>query len=128
MRILPSRLAFLDELGRVVAVEDLEMLAGMDADSPLARRVAGLLDEARAGLDPHKHYSEDPRWVGDIELTLGEYLAGGLGDLSEDIELRGLLDELEGFYTDAGEGEVPPEALVRRYVGLTFDRRFDLSR
>ena len=123
MRILPSRLAFLDEFGRVVAVDDLEMLAGMDADGPLARRVAELLGEARSGLDLGKHYSEDPRWVGDIELTLGEYLAGGLGDLSEDDELRSLLDELEGFYTDAEDGVAPPESLVRRYVELTFARR-----
>ena len=28
-----------------------------------------------------------------------------------------MLDELEGFYTDAEVGEVPPEELVRRNVG-----------
>lgn len=128
MRTLLARLAFLDELGRVVAVDDLEKLAGADADSPVARRVAELLDEARAGLDPARRYAEDPRWVDEIELTLGEYLAGGLGDLAEDDELRGLLDELEGFYTNAEEGEVPPEGLVRRYVELTFARRLDISR
>ncbi len=118
-----ARSACLDEFGRVVAADDLEKLDGVDADSPVARRVTEMLDEARAGLDPGKRYSEDPRWVGELELTLGEYLAGGFGDLSEDGELRGLLDELEGFYTDAGEGEVPPEDLVRRYVELTFARR-----
>lgn len=123
-----ARFACLDEFGRVVAVDDVEKLAGADTDGPVARRFAELIDEARAGLDPEKRYSEDPRWVGEIELTLGEYLAGGLGDLAEDDELRGLLDELEGFYTDAGEGEVPPEDLVRRYVELTFARRLNLGR
>ena len=122
---LSTRVAFLDEFGRVIAVDDLNVMAGTDADGPVARRIAELLDEARAGLDPDKHYSEDPRWVGDVELTLGEYLAGGFGDLAEDSELRGLLDELEGFYTDAGEGEVPPEDLVRRYVELAFERRLN---
>lgn len=128
MRVLPSRLAFLDELGRVVAVDGLNVPASLDADGPVARRVAELLDESRAGLDPDKRYAEDPRWVSDIELTLGEYLAGGLGDLAENDELRSLLDELEGFYTDAGEGEAPPEDLVRRYVELTFTRRLNLGR
>lgn len=123
MRTPLARLAYLDEFGRVVAVDDLEKLAGADADSPVARRVAELLDEARAGLDPDKRYSEDPRWVGEIELTLGEYLAGGFGDLAKDDGLRGLLGELEGFYTDAREDEAPPEGLVRRYVELTFARR-----
>lgn len=104
-------------------MDDVERLAGADADGPVARRVAELLDEARVGLDPDKRYSEDPRWVGELELTLGEYLAGGFGDLTEDSELRGLLDELEGFYTDVGEGEVLPEGLVRRYVELAFARR-----
>ena len=104
-------------------MDDLEKLSGADADSPVARRIAELLDEARAGIDPDKRYAEDPRWVGEIELTLGEYLAGGLGDLAEDAELRSVLGELEGFYTDAEEGEVPPEDLVRRYVELTFARR-----
>ena len=122
MRSPLARFAYLDELGRVIVVGDLEKLAIADADSPVARRVAELLDEARTGLDPDKRYAEDPRWVDEIELTLGEYLAGGFGDLADD-ELRGLLDELEGFYTDAGEGEVPPEYLVRRYVELTFARR-----
>lgn len=123
MRVLPSRLAFLDEFGRVVTVDELNVTAGMDADSPVAHKVSELLDEARAGLDPDKRYAEDPRWVGELELTLGEYMAGGLGDLEEDDELRNLLDELEGFYTDAGEDEAPPEGLVRRYVELTFARR-----
>lgn len=118
-----ARSACLDEFGRVVAADDLEKLAGVDADSPVARRVTEMLDEARAGLDPDKCYSEDPRWVGEIELTLGEYLAGGFGDLEEDLELKALLDELEGFYTDAGEGEALPEDLVRRYVELAFARR-----
>lgn len=127
MRVPPSRHAFLDEFGRVVAVDDLERLAGADADGPVARRVAELLDEARAGLEIDKRYSDDPRWMGEIELTLGEYLAGGLGDLADDPELRALLDELEGFYTGAREGEAPPEALVRRYVDLAFARRLGTS-
>lgn len=104
-------------------MDDLDVPASLDTDGPVAHKVAELLDEARAGLDPDKCYAEDPRWVGELELTLGEYLAGGLGDLAEDDELRGLLDELEGFYTDADEGEVPPENLLRRYVGFTFARR-----
>lgn len=103
----------------------LEILAGAGADGPVVRRVAELLDEARAGLDPNKRYSEDSRWVGDIELMLSEYLAGGLGDLAEDAEMRSLLDELEGFYTEAEEGEAPPEGLVRRYVELAFERRLN---
>lgn len=123
MRALPSRLARLDEFGRVIAVDDLNVPASLDADGPVARKVAELLDEARAGLDPDKRYAEDPHWMGEIELTLGEYLAGGLGDLADDPELRALLDELEGFYADAGEGGTPPEGLVRRYVDLTFARR-----
>ncbi len=123
MRSPLARFAYLDEFGRVVAVDDVEKLAGADADGPGARRVAELLDEARAGLDPDKRYSKDPRWVGEIELALGEYLAGGLGDLAEDDKLRGLLDELEGFYADAGEDVAPSEGLVRRYVELTFARR-----
>lgn len=120
---LSTRVAFLDEFGRVIAVDDLNVPAYLDADGPVARRVAELLDEARAGLDPDRRYAEDPRWVGEIELTFGEYLAGGLGDLAEDLELKALLDEIEGFYTDAGEGVAPPEGLVRRYVELTFARR-----
>ncbi len=104
-------------------MDEREKLAGAGIGGAFAHKVAGLVDEARTGLDPAKRYSEDPRWVGELELTLGEYLAGGFGDLAEDSELRGLLDELEGFYTDAGEGEVPPESLVRRYVELTFARR-----
>ncbi len=104
---------------------NLETLTGAGADGPVARRVAELLDEARVGLDPDKCYSEDPRWVGDIELMLSEYLAGGLGDLADDAEMRSLLDELEGFYTGAEEGATPPEKLVRRYVELTFERRLN---
>ena len=104
-------------------MDDCGQLAGGGADSPVAARVAELIDETHEGLDPNKRYSEDPRLVGDIELMLGEYLAGGLGDLAENPELKALLDELEGFYTDAEEGEVPPEALVRRYVELAFARR-----
>ena len=120
---LSTRVAFLDEFGRVIAVDDLDVPASLDTDGPVTRKVAELLNEARAGLDPDRRYAEDPRWVGEIELTFGEYLAGGLGDLAEDLELKALLDEIEGFYTDAGEGVAPPEGLVRRYVELTFARR-----
>lgn len=107
----------------VVAMDEREKLAGAGIGGAFAHKVAGLVDEARAGLDPNKRYSEDSRWAGDIELMLSEYLAGGLGDLADDAEMRSLLGELEGFYTDAGEGEMPPEDLVRRYVELTFARR-----
>ena len=98
------RSAYLDELGRVIVVDALGAPADMSADGPLAHKMTELLEEARAGLDPTKRYAEDSRWVGDVELMLGEYLAGGLGDLAEDDELRRLLDELEGFYAGAGEG------------------------
>ena len=120
---LSTRVAFLDEFGRVIAVDDLDVPASLDTDGPVARKVAELLDDAHAGLDPDKCYAEDPRWVSELELTLGEYLAGGFGDLEEEDELRGLFGELEGFYADAGEGGTPPEGLVRRYVDLTFARR-----
>ena len=97
--------------------------ADMSADGSLAHKMAELLEEARAGLDPTKRYAEDPRWVGDVELMLREYLAGGLGSLAEDDELRRLLDELEGFYAGAGVGATPPESLVRKFVEFTFERR-----
>ena len=109
----------------VVAMDEREKLAGAGVGGAFAHKVAGLVDEARAGLDPNKRYSEDSRWVGDIELMLSEALAGGLGDLAEDTEMRSLLDELEGFYSEAEEGEAPPEGLVRRYVELTFERRLN---
>lgn len=113
-----ARIVYLDEFGRLIVGDKREA----KGEGPLARKVAELLDEARAGLDPDGRYSEDPRWVGELELTLGEYLAGGLGDLSDDPELRALLDEAEGWHTEH-DGEFVPEELMRRYVELTFARR-----
>ena len=117
------RSAYLDELGRVIAVDALGASADMSADGPLAHKMTELLEEARVGLDPTKRYAEDSRWAGDVELMPGEYLAGGLGDLAEDDELRRLLDELEGFYAGSGEGATPPESPVHQYVELAFERR-----
>lgn len=112
------------ELRRVVGVDDLKKPAVANTGGPVIRCwEVDLMDEALAGLDPDKRYAEDPRWVGEIELTLSEYMAGGFGDLVSDDELRGLFDEFEGFYTDAEEDEAPPEGLVRRYVELAFARR-----
>ena len=41
---LSTRVAFLDEFGRVIAVDDLDVPTGLDADGPVARRVAELLN------------------------------------------------------------------------------------
>ena len=41
---LSARVAFLDEFGKVIAVDDLNVTAGLDADGPVARRVAELLN------------------------------------------------------------------------------------
>ena len=88
----------------------------------VAEKVAELLEKARASLDPDKRYSEEPRWVDELELTISEYMAGGFGDLMDDPELKALLDEAEGWYTEH-DGESVPEELMCRYVELTFARR-----
>ena len=41
---LSTRVAFLDEFGRVIAVDDLNVPASLDADRPVTRRVAELLN------------------------------------------------------------------------------------
>lgn len=41
---LSTRVAFLDEFGRVISVDDLDVPASLDTDGPVARKVAELLD------------------------------------------------------------------------------------
>lgn len=63
-------------------------------------------------------YCEDAKLIEEIDLMLGEYLAGGFGDLEENPRLKALLDEAEGYVTDA-MFEVRefayPEEFVHRY-------------
>ena len=55
--------------------------------------------------------------IDDLELVFGEYMAGGFGELEGYPELKTLLDEAEGYVTDAiKEGrdvEYPDEFLLR---------------
>lgn len=113
------RYAYLDEFGRVVMGDARET----PGDGPAARKAKRLMDEARAGVDPDKCYALDPRWAEELELVFSKYMAGGLGDLEDDPELRAFLDELEGWRREHGKESTIPEELMRRYVELTFARR-----
>lgn len=65
-----------------------------------------------------KKYCEDAKLIEEIDLMLGEYLAGGFGDLEDNPRLKALLDEAEGYATDAmteGRELAYPEEFVRRY-------------
>ena len=69
-------------------------------------------------LDSSKRYSEDQKWVSELELECDEYLAGGFGDLENAPELREVFNEVEGIYTNVESDEEIkiPEELMRRYV------------
>ena len=63
-------------------------------------------------------YCDDPKLIEEIDLMLGEYLAGGFGDFEENPRLKALLDAAEGHATDAmteGREYAYPEEFVRRY-------------
>lgn len=65
-----------------------------------------------------KKYCEDAKLIEEIDLMLDEYLAGGFGDLEDNPRLKALLDEAEGYATDAmteGRELAYPEEFVRRY-------------
>lgn len=55
--------------------------------------------------------------INDLELMFGEYAAGGFGELEGYPELKALLDEAEGYMTEAMKGdrgvEYPDEFLLR---------------
>lgn len=63
-------------------------------------------------------YCDDPKAIDEIELMLGEYMAGGFGDLKENPRLKALLDEAERYATEAldeGREVAYPEEFVHRY-------------
>ena len=57
--------------------------------------------------------------IDDLELMFGEYMAGGFGELEGYPELEALLDEAEGYVTDAMKEDrdvVYPDEFLLRYA------------
>ena len=57
--------------------------------------------------------------IDDLELMFGEYMAGGFGALKGNPELKALLDEAEGYMTEAmeqGKDVEYPEGFLLRYA------------